>query len=529
MTITLYNADALEKLKELPADSIDAIITDPPYQLSAMTRARPDQSKDSEYGEVPFSRVQAKTGFMGKEWDVLPNVDTLKECLRVLKPGAFAMWLMTPRQDSYGIFLGRLAEAGFNISFTSLYWIYASGFPKASNISLQIDKEACKKEFEQEHPDAYAEFEAKLKAEQKDAEITPKMVKDAIREAFNKKWKEYRKKIAYNPNSRPNTPKSNMELVAGQEAYITEPRTEEAKALNGSYAGFQPKPAIEVIVVSMKPLSEKTYVEQALKNKHGISWLDDCRIPFAQNEPDARVGTDIKRGYKKGLNSTSLFGKVFAAHSGQMYCNKGRFPANIIVSDNAINIGINKDSKRTKGIGGFGSTVNTYSNGRGGVVDYERGYDDSGDLSRYFSLDAWWEQKVKELPEEQQKIFPFLYTPKASKSERNEGLHGELKQIDYDSLTRANKETADKFGAEQKAKMQNIHPTVKPIAIMSYLITLASREGDTILDPFIGSGTTAIASYLLKRNCIGIEREKEYYDIAQARISYYEKQMKLCI
>ncbi|MEM3414793.1 MAG: DNA methyltransferase [Thermoproteota archaeon] len=501
MTIMLYNADALEKLKELPSDSIDAIITDPPYQLDSIRkRFGKEGSAEAQYGtDGVFQR--ASKGFMGKEWDVLPNVNTLKECLRVLKPGAFALWMMTPRQDSYGIFLSRLAEAGFNISFTSLYWIYASGFPKASNISLQIDKEACKKEFEQEHPDAYAEFEAKLKAEQKDAEITPKMVEDAIREAFNKKWKEYRKKIAYNPNSRPNTPKSNMKLVAGQEAYITEPRTEEAKALKGSYAGFQPKPAIEVIVVSMKPLSEKTYVEQALKNRHGISWLDDCRIPYKQDIESgwAKSGANGSVGY---LNTDTFKIRPISAEEIIEKNSKGRFPANIIVSDNAIDIGENHKAGSYKGEG----------SGQGGIWNKSVGlpagkeYGDEGDLSRYFSLDAWWEQKVKELPEKQQRIFPLLYVPKASKNERNQGLENMPGSI-----------------------AKNIHPTVKPIAIMSYLITLASREGDTILDPFIGSGTTAIATYLLNRNCVGIEREKEYYDIAQARISYYEKQMKLCV
>ena len=86
-----------------------------------------------------------------------------------------------------------------------------------------------------------------------------------------------------------------------------------------------------------------------------------------------------------------------------------------------------------------------------------------------------------------------------------------------------NKETADKFGAERKAKMQNIHPTAKPIKLMSYLITLTTRENDIVLDPFIGSGTTAISSILLKRRFIGFEREEEYYKIATERIKYYQK------
>ncbi len=72
--------------------------------------------------------------------------------------------------------------------------------------------------------------------------------------------------------------------------------------------------------------------------------------------------------------------------------------------------------------------------------------------------------------------------------------------------------------------MQNHHPTVKPIKLMSYLITLTTREGDVVLDPFIGSGTTAISALLLNRKFIGFEREPEYFRIAEERVGYYYRQ-----
>jgi hypothetical protein len=65
----------------------------------------------------------------------------------------------------------------------------------------------------------------------------------------------------------------------------------------------------------------------------------------------------------------------------------------------------------------------------------------------------------------------------------------------------------------------NFHSTVKPIALMEYLVKLVSKEGHTVLDPFLGSGTTAIACKNLNRNCIGIERDAEYVKISEARIS----------
>ena len=67
---------------------------------------------------------------------------------------------------------------------------------------------------------------------------------------------------------------------------ITEPSSNEAKELEGSYVGYQPKPAVEVVLVAMKPITEKTTLEQAMKNGKGVTWLDDCRIPY-KNDDDS--------------------------------------------------------------------------------------------------------------------------------------------------------------------------------------------------------------------------------------------------
>ena len=64
---------------------------------------------------------------------------------------------------------------------------------------------------------------------------------------------------------------------------------------------------------------------------------------------------------------------------------------------------------------------------------------------------------------------------------------------------------------------KNNHPTTKPVKLMSYIITLFTREGDWVLDPFLGSGTTGVASKLIGRNFVGIEREQEYMDIVRER------------
>ena len=144
-------------------------------------------------------------------------------------------------------------------------------------------------------------------------------------------------------------------------------------------------------------------------------------------------------------------------------------------------------------------------------------YKSEGSFSRYFDLDKW---HINKLPKSAQKTFPFMIVPKASSSEKNDGMNGdENKQV-----CRTN--NAGEF-KNLDIPVGNSHPTVKPIKLMSYLITLGSRENDLILDPFIGSGTTAIASRKLTRNFIGFELSKEYHKIAEARIKDELAQKKL--
>ena len=74
---------------------------------------------------------------------------------------------------------------------------------------------------------------------------------------------------------------------------------------------------------------------------------------------------------------------------------------------------------------------------------------------------------------------------------------------------------------------KNNHPTVKPLSLIQYLIKLVSKVGAVVLDPFLGSGTTAIACIKLNRNFIGIEKEEEYCKIANARIKPFLEQETL--
>ncbi len=439
----IYNEDCLEGMSKLPDESINLFATDPPYGIS----------------------------FMGKQWDkALPSIDIWKEALRVLKPGAFAFVMCIPRQDCLARMIISLEDAGFNVSFSSIYWAYASGFPKSQNIGKVVDK--------------------RLGAERK---VIGENIHSADRSGKYEGW------------------------GTGDEGkrYDTEPSTFQAQALDGSYGGFQPKPAIEVVIVAMKPLSEKTYVDQALANRHGISWLDEGRIPYKSEKE--------KEQHIQGANSNRKARLGIFQQSKQLIPDKvniqsGRFPANLLVSDDVLN-----DGRVSKSLAGRPnkdeSHTNTYGWAKGGIYKSGEHYPDSGSFSRYFSLDSWWDKKLKELPEGVRWTFPFLIVPKASRAEKEKGLENFKEQ-----KCRGDYKDSSQFGLLEKIQnsprptAKNFHPTVKPLKLMSYLITLGSREGDIILDPFIGSGTTAIAAVMMGRHYIGYETDREYVKIAKTRV-----------
>ena len=296
------------------------------------------------------------------------------------------------------------------------------------------------------------------------------------------------------------------------------PITPQAKAIDGSYAGFTPKPAVEVVLVAMKPLETKTYVEQALNNGKGITWLDNGRIPYESDEDreSVRFGVqvDITGGNYGATQSLKKPRPIIGRN--KLSSEVGRFPGNILVSDNVLN-----DGKVSKSTGGKSGHTGAYSGGYKEEYygNMKPGLGDSGSFSRYFNLDAWWNKKLEELPESVKRTFPFLIVPKPSQSEKNRGCEG-LKEAEYIGVYADDQWSKEHMGNTPKVNRgnyKNHHPTCKPLKLMSYLITLGSREGDTILDPFMGSGTTCLAAKMLGRKSIGIEIDKSYCEIAIAR------------
>lgn len=223
----ILQGDCLEVLKTLEDNSVDSIVTDPPYEL----------------------------GFMGKKWDstgIAYNVDLWKECLRVLKPGGHMLAFGGTR--TYHRMTCAIEDAGFEIR-DCIQWLYGSGFPKSHDISKAIDKRAgAEREVvgTYQHPDGKPRNIDNHKAN-KDARIA------------DQEWGM--KQSGFQP--------------------ITAPATSEAKQWDGW--GTCLKPANEPIVLARKPLSEKTIAENVMKWGTGGINIDGCRIPSGENELKSTV------------------------------------------------------------------------------------------------------------------------------------------------------------------------------------------------------------------------------------------------
>jgi DNA modification methylase len=110
----------------------------------------------------------------------------------------------------------------------------------------------------------------------------------------------------------------------------------------------------------------------------------------------------------------------------------------------------------------------------------------------------------------------FLYCAKASRAERNAGCE-QLPPRSLSFFEHGHK------GAKHSARARNPHPTVKPLALMRWLVRLLCPPGGLVLDPTVGSGTTGAAAVLESRRFVGIEREPAYMEIAAARIAHYSR------
>ncbi len=257
------------------------------------------------------------------------------------------------------------------------------------------------------------------------------------------------------------------------------------------------KPAAEIIVIAMKPL-DGTYKQNA--EKWGIGGL---------NIDDSRIGTtrEVPASHSKNKNGIGQIGLGIPSND-ELNPNKGRWPANLILDEETAEMLDQQTGILGKSQGGQTNNAlrrnqTIYGKGKDNCIKKDPGFGDSGGASRFF------------------------YVAKASSSERNHGLEGmPLKQSNPNFGSGGFSRPTDKPEREIKPAA-NHHPTVKPLALMRYIIKLLAPPNNPILlDPFCGSGSTLVAAKQLGIRAIGIEMEAEYCEIALRRVEAIKQEDK---
>ena len=215
------------------------------------------------------------------------------------------------------------------------------------------------------------------------------------------------------------------------------------------------KPAWEPIIVARKPL-DGTVAHNVMEHGTGAINIDGCRIPTSDN---LNGGTYSKNAIEYDATSFAPKNGI-----GEFVQPSGRFPANLVHDGSQEVLELFPDTGRSSGGGGIKTPGRNgiYGTFNGHEYPQQLGLGDSGSAARFF------------------------YCAKASKRDRGEG---------------------------------NNHPTVKPNALMRWLVRLVCPQGGTVLDPFMGSGSTGVACIQEGMRFVGIDMDEHYCEIANTRIS----------
>jgi site-specific DNA-methyltransferase (adenine-specific) len=467
--VRLYLGDCIEVMREMDADSVDAVVCDPPYGIGFMGKAwdaaaiterverdnasratlgpdspsRPGRKKprsSSAYGNRAIAAgpvrdhtlTRARSGSMhAGEYDLSLTANAAfaawcetwaREALRVLKPGGHLLAFGGTR--TFHRLTCGIEDAGFEVR-DCLSWLYGSGFPKSLDVSKAIDKAAG------------AERE---------------VVGTKLGQPGYSLTDGYAGGVAMEGNV------DGSLRNGAAECSITAPATDAAQAWQGW--GTALKPGWEPCVVARKPLAG-TVAENVQQHGTGAINVDGCRIPHGD---DVNMEAVQRQQHAEGsvqFGAAGLIGSEIAT-----YKPGGRWPANVAFDEQAAAM-LDAQSGERPGATSFSRPTDYAASSykTPGGTPLQAGYADTGGASRFF------------------------YTAKASRADR--------------STNGAN----------------NTHPTVKPTDLMRWLVRLVTPPGGVVLDPFAGSGSTLVAARAVGVRCIGIEREDEYAEIVAARLS----------
>lgn len=482
--------DCVEQMAAMPEASVDAVVCDPPYGLEFMGKewdrlgasAAHRVDRADEMGEENKRRYIASGVTYGQSTKAMQawHEAWAREALRVLKPGGHLLAFGGTR--TYHRLACAIEDAGFEIRDT-IAWMYGSGFPKSLDVSKAID--------------AAAGAERAVVAE------------------------VYR-------GERAGTRAGIMGEAVPRTDRVTAPATPDAERWQGW--GTALKPAHEPIVVARKPLAG-TVAGNVLAHGTGALNVDGCRIGMSDED---RAVVDARSGADDGQRGGIYHDGVGKRAEGERFTSApaGRWPANVVLDPEAARR-LDPEGEWSRFFyvcgesSGTDASTSDGANPEAARSDSSLPTDGSGSrptapprLDTTSTIGTTTGSTTTSTGLDSARA---LYVPKASSAERNAGLdgfeaHHGPNHLDGGDWSR--NDTA-KDGVAKWRPRQNVHPTVKPIDLMRWLVRLVTPPGGLVLDPFTGSGTTGCAAMLEGFRFVGIEREPEYAAIARARIAWW--------
>lgn len=480
----IYNCDCIEGMRDLPADSVDAIVTDPPYGLN----------------------------FMGKDWDHgVPGEQFWVEALRVAKPGAHLLAFGGTR--TYHRLACAIEDAGWEVR-DCLGWLYGSGFPKSMNVSKAIDKSL--------GTDAAKQWQGWgtcLKPAWEPIIMARKPFKGTVAACVLEHG----------------TGAINIDACrVGTDTMINQPAGNKAggNSLNMSVKGMPENvdPTVshgrfpaniihdgseEVLAVFPETGKSRKSFNVNRKDTENIAMSGRNYARHTDEEGYDDSGSAARFFYcakasKKDRNSGCerllTWENVELSHeTGEL----NRLAKDISddtmrelesIEWSTISFGKTTTSQFRKECRFIISTVTKL------IIELRTCNSSPLLNTKDFILDA-----CKMLTERGINLVPYVENLSQSIPDSIEGKTESVRRVVLAALSVL-------LRISEKGKLGNVHSTVKPQALMQYLIRLVTKEGAIVLDPFLGSGSTAVAAVSIGRHYIGYELSPEYFDIARARI-----------
>jgi site-specific DNA-methyltransferase (adenine-specific) len=294
-----------------------------------------------------------------------------------------------------------------------------------------------------------------------------------------------REVVGENPNHRPVSGVEYEGVYAGGNTgapYITAPATPEAAQWDGYKTAL--KPAAEEWILIRKPISERNVARNVLAHGTGGLNVDACRVSVADDEPNKRRAT----GEYSKSDENSIYGGGLYNHTRPATLSQGRYPPHVVFShapdcteaacvEGCPVRALGEQSGVSVSSGGDGSGYRKGAmwGNSGNIIKHSPhglGLGDTGTAARFFPV--------------------FRYQAKPAPSER----------------------------------AGSTHPTQKSLALMEWLVKLVTAPGQTVLDCFMGSGTTGVAALRAGRQFIGVEMDAAYFTIAEQRITEEQNRPK---